>query len=136
EQLGRVQAQQVAVLALVEPQADVAQGLERPAIAALGALRPARRSPQTPELTREERNDLIGFTQAVGPEHDGFCFAQGHLRDSMSTRRQKNKVSISLRAQEAKNRQGPTRETSATQPGARASRPHFCSGKSWKIRSD
>jgi hypothetical protein len=30
-------------------------------------------------LAREERNDLIGFTQAVGPEYDGFCFAQGHL---------------------------------------------------------
>ena len=108
-QLGRVQAQQVAVFALKKPKADVAQRFERSAVTTLGTLRSGCRRPQAPKLTGEKRDNLVSFPQAVGPENNGFCFAKRHLAADVDA---------------------PT----MTEPvGPKTSRP--CSGKAFGVRA-
>src|SRR5579884_3220795 len=109
QKLGRIDAQQVAIFALEKPEADVSERLQHPPVAALGTLRAGGRRPESSELSRKKRDNLIGFPQAIRPEDDSFSFTQGHesLWQSASARRPShklNKLSIAPAARKVKTR--------------------------------
>src|SRR5579859_1061133 len=78
EQLGGIHPQQVAILALKEPEPDVTERLQRAAVTALGAARARGHCPQPAPLARENRDNLVRLSQTIGSEDNGFCFTERH----------------------------------------------------------